>query len=132
MRLGVITLGHVHAEELEPLTKQFEHLEQLVLDIEPRASLAEHRAELNRAGDAARAGGENGSAALRPQTRVALHPLRPRRADARCEHVALSLDRSRVRSAIAATPAVPAATVGAGRDDWRCRSSGTGAATCRS
>ena len=53
MRLGVITLGHVHAEELEPLTKHFEHLEQLVLDIEPRASLAEHRAELNRAVDAA-------------------------------------------------------------------------------
>jgi hypothetical protein len=53
MRLGVITLGHVHAEELEPLTKHFEHLEQLVLDIEPRASLTEHRAELNRAVDAA-------------------------------------------------------------------------------
>ena len=53
MRLGVITLGHVHAEELEPLTKHFEHLEQLVLDIEPRAPLAEHRAELNRAVDAA-------------------------------------------------------------------------------
>jgi hypothetical protein len=53
MRLGVITLGHVHAEELEPLTKHFEHLEQLVLDIAPRASLEEHRAELNRAVDAA-------------------------------------------------------------------------------
>lgn len=53
MRLGVITLGHVHAEELGALTKHFEHLEQLVLDIEPRASLAEHRAELNRAVDAA-------------------------------------------------------------------------------
>jgi len=53
MRLGVITLGHVHAEELEPLTKHFEHLEQLVLDIDPRAPLAEHRAELNRAVDAA-------------------------------------------------------------------------------
>jgi hypothetical protein len=49
MRLGVITLGHVHAEELEPLTKHFEHLEQLVLDITPRVALAEHRAELNRA-----------------------------------------------------------------------------------
>jgi hypothetical protein len=53
MRLGVITLGHVHAEELEPLTKHFDHLEQLVLDIEPRALLVDHRAELNRAVDAA-------------------------------------------------------------------------------
>lgn len=55
MRLGVITLGHVHAEELEPLTRRFEHLEQLVLDIPPRTPLAEHRAELNRAVDAATA-----------------------------------------------------------------------------
>jgi len=55
MRLGVITLGHVHAEELEPLTRRFEHLEQLVLDVEPRAPLADHRAELNRAVDAATA-----------------------------------------------------------------------------
>src|SRR5438270_592986 len=55
MRLGVITLGHVHAEELEPLTRHFEHLEQLVLDITPRAPLADHRAELNRAVDAATA-----------------------------------------------------------------------------
>lgn len=53
MRLGVITLGHVHAEELEPLTKHFEHLEQLVLDVAPRDPLAQHRAELNRAIDAA-------------------------------------------------------------------------------
>ncbi|HEY2093385.1 MAG TPA: hypothetical protein VGJ81_16010 [Thermoanaerobaculia bacterium] len=55
MRLGVITLGHVHAEELEPLTRHFEHIEQLVLDVEPRASIADHRAELNRAIDAASA-----------------------------------------------------------------------------
>jgi len=55
MRLGVITLGHVHAEELEPLTRRFEHLEQLVLDVEPRVPLADHRAELNRAVDAATA-----------------------------------------------------------------------------
>src|SRR5947209_9706062 len=55
MRLGVITLGHVHAEELEPLTRHFEHLEQLVLDITPRAPLPDHRAELNRAVDAATA-----------------------------------------------------------------------------
>lgn len=55
MRLGVITLGHVHAEELEPLTRHFEQLEQLVLDVAPRVPLAEHRAELNRAVDAATA-----------------------------------------------------------------------------
>lgn len=55
MRLGVITLGHVHAEELGALTRHFEHLEQLVLDVAPRAPLGEHRAELNRAVDAATA-----------------------------------------------------------------------------
>jgi hypothetical protein len=55
MRLGVITLGHVHAEELEPLTRHFEHLEQLVLDISPQTPLGDHRAELNRAVDAATA-----------------------------------------------------------------------------
>lgn len=53
MRLAIITLGHVHTEELEPLTKHFEHLEQLVLDIAPRDPLQQHRAELNRAIDAA-------------------------------------------------------------------------------
>src|ERR1043166_3527941 len=58
MRLSVITLGHVHAEELEPLTKHFEHLEQLVLDIAPRAPLADPRAERNRAVDAASADGQ--------------------------------------------------------------------------
>lgn len=53
MRLAIITLGHVHTEELEPLTKHFEHLEQLVLDIAPHDPLHRHRAELNRAIDAA-------------------------------------------------------------------------------
>jgi hypothetical protein len=53
MRLAIITLGHVHADDLMPLTKHFEHLEQLVLDIAPRDPLLEHRAELNRAVDAA-------------------------------------------------------------------------------
>jgi len=55
VRLSIVTLGHVHTEDLEPLTKTFEHLEQLVLDIPPRDSLTEHRAELNRAIDAATA-----------------------------------------------------------------------------
>lgn len=53
MRLAIITLGHVHAEDLAPLTTRFEHIEQLVLDIAPRDPLAKHRAELNRAIDAA-------------------------------------------------------------------------------
>lgn len=53
MRLAVITLGHVHNEDLAPLTLNFEHLEQLVLDIPPRDELSRHRAELNRAVDAA-------------------------------------------------------------------------------
>lgn len=43
----------MHAEDLAPLTTRFEHIEQLVLDIHPRADLAAHRAELNRALDAA-------------------------------------------------------------------------------
>ncbi|HEX2061421.1 MAG TPA: hypothetical protein VHK90_11825 [Thermoanaerobaculia bacterium] len=53
MRLSIITLGHVHTEDLEPLTRHFEHLEQLVLDIPPRDALSKHRAEFNRAVDAA-------------------------------------------------------------------------------
>lgn len=55
MRLAIVTLGHVHAEDLAPLTTRFEHLEQLVLDIPPRDELNRHRAELNRAIDAASA-----------------------------------------------------------------------------
>lgn len=53
MRLAVITLGHVHTEDLAPLTLLFEHIEQLVLDIPPRDELSQHRAEFNRAVDAA-------------------------------------------------------------------------------
>jgi hypothetical protein len=53
MRLSIITLGHVHTEDLEPLTTIFEHLEQLVLDVPPRDDVAKHRAEFNRAVDAA-------------------------------------------------------------------------------
>ena len=53
MRLAIVTLGHVHSEDLAPLTFRFEHLEQLVLDVPPRADLTKHRAELNRAIDAA-------------------------------------------------------------------------------
>jgi len=55
MRLSVIALGDVHAEDLQPLTTRFEHIEQLVLDIPPRNPLSQHRAEFNRAVDAASA-----------------------------------------------------------------------------
>jgi hypothetical protein len=53
MRLGVITLGHVHEGELAALTPHLEHLEQLVLDVPFTDPLTKHRAELNRAVDAA-------------------------------------------------------------------------------
>jgi hypothetical protein len=53
MQLSVITLGHVHAEDITPLTPHFTRIEQLVLDIKPRDPLSKHRAELNRAIDAA-------------------------------------------------------------------------------
>jgi len=55
MRLSIIALGHVHAEDLASLTTRFTHIEQLVLDIAPRDELSRHRAELNRAIDAATA-----------------------------------------------------------------------------
>jgi hypothetical protein len=53
LRLAVVALGHVHAEDLAALTTRFEHLEQLVLDVPPRDELPKHRAEFNRALDAA-------------------------------------------------------------------------------
>jgi hypothetical protein len=55
LRLSVIALGDVHAEDLAALTTRFEAIEQLVLDIPPRAALAKHRAEFNRAVDASTA-----------------------------------------------------------------------------
>ena len=55
MQLSIITLGHVHTDDLEPLTPHFTKLEQLVLDIHPRHPLSQHRAEFNRAVDAASA-----------------------------------------------------------------------------
>lgn len=51
--LSIVTLGHVHAEELAALTPHFQSLEQLVLDVPGRDPLAKHRAEFNRAVDAA-------------------------------------------------------------------------------
>lgn len=55
MRLSVVTLGHIHTEDLVALTPHFEHIEQLVLDVPPRDPMDKHRAELNRAIDAASA-----------------------------------------------------------------------------
>ncbi len=52
MQLSIVTLGHVHTEDLAALQTHFTKLEQLVLDVEPRVSLTDHRAELNRAIDA--------------------------------------------------------------------------------
>ncbi|HSP13443.1 MAG TPA: hypothetical protein VLV78_01680 [Thermoanaerobaculia bacterium] len=51
--LSIITLGHVHADDLNPLTPHFSRLEQLMLDIPPRDAISRHRAEFNRAVDAA-------------------------------------------------------------------------------
>lgn len=55
LMLAVVTMGHVHAEDIVALTPHFSRIEQLVLDVPPRASMTEHRAELNRAVDAATA-----------------------------------------------------------------------------
>ncbi|HEX2120260.1 MAG TPA: hypothetical protein VHL59_01335 [Thermoanaerobaculia bacterium] len=55
MQLSIVTLGHVHTEDLTALTPHFDGLEQLVLDVPPRNALTDHRAELNRAVDAASA-----------------------------------------------------------------------------
>jgi hypothetical protein len=51
--LSVVTFGHVHVDDLTALTPHFRKVEQLVLDIAPRDELIAHRAELNRAIDAA-------------------------------------------------------------------------------
>lgn len=51
--LSIVTLGHVHTEDLTALQPHFTRLEQLVLDVAPRVALIDHRAELNRAIDAA-------------------------------------------------------------------------------
>lgn len=51
--LSVITFGEVHSEELVALTPLVAKIEQLVLDVPPRDAVAKHRAEFNRAIDAA-------------------------------------------------------------------------------
>jgi hypothetical protein len=51
--LSVIALGDVHAENIVALTPLVARIEQLVLDVPPRDPVAKHRAEFNRAVDAA-------------------------------------------------------------------------------
>src|SRR5256885_6130838 len=51
--LSVIALGHVHTEAIEPLTSHLTRLEQVVTNLGPQVSLADSRAEINRAIDAA-------------------------------------------------------------------------------
>ena len=53
LQLSIIALGHVHAEDLAQLTPHFQRIEQLVLEIAPHEPLSRHRAEFNRALDAA-------------------------------------------------------------------------------
>lgn len=53
LQLSIVALGHVHAKDLAALTPHFQRIEQLVLEIAPREPLARHRAEFNRALDAA-------------------------------------------------------------------------------
>jgi hypothetical protein len=51
--LSIVTLGHIHTEAIESLTLHCSRIEQLVTDLPPRVALADKRAELNRAIDAA-------------------------------------------------------------------------------
>jgi len=51
--LSVIAVGHLPAEAIALLLDRFEKVEVLQLDIPPRDELSKHRAELNRALDAA-------------------------------------------------------------------------------
>ncbi len=53
MQFSIITLGHVHEQDLVALTPHCARIEQLVLDLNPRDALSLHRAEFNRAIDAA-------------------------------------------------------------------------------
>jgi hypothetical protein len=53
LNLSVISVGHVHTEAIEALTAHLSRLEQVVTNLAPRTVLGEHRAEINRAIDAA-------------------------------------------------------------------------------
>jgi len=53
LQLSLLAVGHLPAEAVAPLLEKFERIEVLELDVPPRDDLAAHRAELNRAVDAA-------------------------------------------------------------------------------
>jgi hypothetical protein len=53
MQLSLVAVGHLPADAVTPLVNKFERIEVLELDVPPRDDLNEHRAELNRAVDAA-------------------------------------------------------------------------------
>jgi hypothetical protein len=53
MQLSLIAVGHLPADAVAPLLEKFAPIEVLELDVPPRDDLAAHRAELNRAVDAA-------------------------------------------------------------------------------
>ena len=53
MQLSLIAVGHLPADAVAPLLETFAPIEVLELDVPPRDDLAAHRAELNRAVDAA-------------------------------------------------------------------------------
>ena len=53
MTLSLLAVGHLPADAVAPLLTRFERIEVLELDVPPRDDLALHRAELNRAVDAA-------------------------------------------------------------------------------
>ncbi len=52
-QLSVVSVGHVHTDAIEPLTRHLTRLEQVVTNLPPRVLFADARAELNRAVDAA-------------------------------------------------------------------------------
>src|SRR2546421_7845439 len=53
MQLSLIAVGHLPAQAVSPLLERLDQIEVLELDVPPRDELTAHRAELNRAVDAA-------------------------------------------------------------------------------
>src|SRR5437763_11052740 len=51
--ISLLAAGHLPADAVTPLVERFERIEVLELDVPPGHELASHRAELNRAVDAA-------------------------------------------------------------------------------
>lgn len=53
MSISLLAVGHLPADAVAPLLARFDRIEVLELDVPPRDDLTAHRAELNRAVDAA-------------------------------------------------------------------------------